>query len=319
VKYDSAGHLRWSRVDGAPAAVTDLPVSLAVDKAGDVYLAGTELDLNISQDNFVVLKYSAAGTSKWTRRYVQPNGARLLDMALDGAGDAYLTGTSYQGASHGYDVLTVKYGAAGHRRWARLWDGSGFDDGGIALAVTTTGTAYVGGFTTSSVSGEDALLLKYASGGTLRWSRTYTGAGSNPDAYEGITLMPGGGVAATGFSLTSTLNDVLLARYAPGGSRRWLRLYDGPASLDDQGDVVAAGPGGAVYVAGETVATTTAQDILTLKYGGSGARRWARTHSSTGAGDDFAMALLVVRRSVYVAGYQTATSGTDGTLLRYRP
>ena len=52
VKYDSAGHLRWARADGAPAAVVDLPVSLAVDRAGAVYLAGTEIDLNTSRGRF---------------------------------------------------------------------------------------------------------------------------------------------------------------------------------------------------------------------------------------------------------------------------
>lgn len=320
VKYDSAGHLRWARADGAPAAVVDLPVSLAVDRAGAVYLAGTEIDLNTSQDAFAVTKYSASGTHRWTRRYAQPYGARLLDMAVDGAGDAYATGTSYQGASHGYDVLTLKYDSAGHLRWARLWDGSGFDDAGVAIAVTRAGAAYVGGYTTRSASGQDALLLKYASGGTPRWVRRYTGAGPNPDAYNDVTLLAYGDVAATGSSFSaSTLDDVLLARYAPNDSRRWLRLYNGSDNLVDQGVVVAPGPGGAIYVTGDSTGTATGQDILTLKYSGAGAVRWARTHTSAGTAADFATALMVVRGSVYGAGYQAATSGTDGTLLRYRP
>ena len=254
-------------------------------------------------------------------RYAGPNADIPTDIALDGAGNVYVTGYSYQGLTRGYDALTLKLDPGGHRRWARLWDGPSISDVGLSLAVTKAGTVYVGGFTNGATSGQDALLLKYATGGALRWSRTYTGAGANTDAYNDIVLLGNGDVAAAGSSDSgATLFDVLLVRYEPSGSPRWTRLYDGPDSLNDQGTRVARGQAGAIYVAGDTTANATGQDSLLLKYSGAGVRRWARTYSSAGNGNDYVEALAVVPgKSAYVAGQQQAGGSSDGMLLRYKP
>lgn len=64
---------------------------------------------------------------------------------------------------------------------------------------------------------------------------------------------------------------------------------------------------------------TTSGDFLTLKYNAAGALRWAKRYSSAGAAEDAGSALIVRSASVYVAGWQSAVSGIDATLLRYRP
>ncbi len=317
VKYDAAGHLRWVRIHNVATDIPDNPLAVAVDARGNVYVASTEgVDYDV-----VVLKYSASGAHRWTSRYAGPNADIPTDIALDGAGNVYVTGYSYQGTTRGYDALTLKLSAGGHRRWARLWDGPSISDVGLSLAVTKAGTVYVGGFTNGAKSGQDALLLKYTTGGALRWSRTYTGAGADSDAYNDIVLLGNGDIAAAGSSYDGAdLFDVLLARYEPSGSPRWTRLYDGPDSLNDQGLGVARGRAGAIYVAGDTTSNSTGQDALLLKYNGAGVLRWARSYSSSGNANDYVSALAVVPgKSVYVAGDQAAGTSSDGMLLRYRP
>ena len=317
VKYDAAGHLRWVRFHNVVTGVPDNPLAITTDARGNVYVASTE---GSSSYDIVVLKYSPSGIHRWTTRYAGPAADIPTDIALDRAGNVYVAGYSYQGTTRGYDALTLKVDPRGHRRWARLFDGPSISDVGDALAVTKTGTVYVGGSTIGATSSGDALLLKYVTNGALRWHRTYTGAGANTDGYADVALLPNGDVAATGYSFVANLADALLTRYQPSGNRRWVRVYDGPDSSNDQGIRVARGQAGAIYVAGDTTANATGGDALLLKYSGGGALRWARSYSGTGTGNDYAAALVTVPvKSVYVAGQQQSSTVSDGFVLRYKP
>jgi hypothetical protein len=103
------------------------------------------------------------------------------------------------------------------------------------------------------------------------------------------------------------------------GQTRWAKTYNGPDSLADIGYHVASGPNGAIYVVGDSDGATTGTDILTLKYSGAGAFRWARRHSSAGNFVDSSSALLVYGGGVYVAGSRSSDTNRDGALLKYRP
>jgi hypothetical protein len=240
-------------------------------------------------------------------------------IALDGAGNIYVTGYSYGGTTNN-DVVTLKYDPAGHRRWVKRWDGpAGTDDFGFAIAVSSSGAVYVAGQTAGISSGDDAVILKYASNGAFKWSRTRTSPGTFGDQYGDIALLGNGDVAATGtyWGTDAHLNDVLLARLSPAGATRWVRQYNGPDSLDDYGHHVARGPSGAVFVTGNSYGLATDSDILTLKYSGAGDFRWARRHSGSGVFADSAFALLA--GGVYVAGSERTAAGDDAVLLKYVP
>ncbi len=318
IKYGPAGQRRWVRTFGSSTLIPDASQSIAVDRHGNIYVAGTEYDPATSY-NIVVAKYSSAGVRRWVRRYVGPGTDLAGDLALDGAGNVYVTGDS-QGTTTGADVLTLKYDPAGHRRWARRWDGGSGDDGGSAIAVTKAGAVYVAG-TSASGSGYATLLLKYTTGGSWLWSREASSGGATDDYYHDVATLANGDVVAVGsyYDGTADLADAIVTRYAPTGAVRWSQLYNGPDSLNDMADHVARGPAGAIFVSGRSQGATTGTDILTLKYSGAGHLRWARRHSGAGAGGDSDTGLIVGGRSVYVAGYQQAGSTDDGVLLRYKP
>jgi hypothetical protein len=318
IEYGPNGKVRWTRVDKAQATNTD-SLSLAIGPRGDLFAAVSEQ--RSGSNDIVITRYAPSGKRRWTRLYASADTNYETGMVLDAAGNVYVTGTDYRGSQHDLDVLTLSYGPSGHRRWVRFWDGSGLPDVGNAIALAGNGTLYVGGYTTGALSNDDALLLAYSSRGALRWSRTYTGAGAGTDYYADIVALGDGGVAAVGESTTSSAGVVLVARYARSGARRWLRLYGGPDGLGGQALHVRRGARGEIYVAGDVTTTATAEDSLLLKYGTTGASRWARTYTSAGMANDFALALAVVSgRSVYVAGGQNAQAGAgDGLLLRYRP
>ncbi len=111
--------------------------------------------------------------------------------------------------------------------------------------------------------------------------------------------------------------DMLIQAFTPAGAGVWQQTYNGAANEYDEASHVAAGPAGTVYVVG-TSQTSAGSDVVTQKFSNSGSPLWASSYSGAGAGtQDYS--LIVVGRSVYVAGSQQVGSSDDGFLLRYRP
>jgi Beta-propeller repeat len=312
VKYGPGGHLAWIRYFKDPVAGQG--TELAADAHDNVYVT-TRTETN----EIAVLKYSPSGARRWLRRYGGgPGDTQPRGIAVDAAGNVYVTGLRYSTVSN-YDIVTLKYDSSGHRRWARLWDGpASGDDEGFGIAVTRAGAVYVAGVSTGATSGRDAVVLKYGTGGTLAWGHSFSSAGAYDDEFDGVALLSGGDVAATGFTSPGGAQDVLTARLSRGGHTRWSHTYNGPDNLADQGEFVAGGPAGAVYVAGTSDGATTSRDILTLKYSKAGHRSWARRVTSAGAVYDLPAGLVVTSASVYVAG-QESTTPNVAVLLKYRP
>ena len=202
---------------------------IAVDRTGNAYATGstdsTDFPTTIdsaypsggnSLHSFVA-KLNASGTSLVYGSYLGGNGGR--GIAVDSAGNAYVTGTTYCWnfpASHAlqptcgggsYDAFVSKIASDGSALVYWTYLGGSEGDQGFSIAVDDQGQAYVTGSTTSSnfptrnamqsvYSGgygsngklTDAFVAKIdASGSALVYS-TYLGAGSGDDSGNGIAL-----------------------------------------------------------------------------------------------------------------------------------
>lgn len=316
VKYNAKGQRRWALFYDARGGSAEIAAEAAIDAAGNVYVAGEYSTPGSGTDVFLA-KYSPAGARKWVRSYSGAGQDQIRDIAVDQRGNVYLTGVTYR-ATTDFDMLTLKYRPDGRRSWVRRLDGpaSGADMGN-AIAVAGDGTAYVAGQVAGATTGGDAAVVKYSAGGTFRWQYTRSSLGAANDQFLDSALLGNGDLAATG-DIDAGLADALLVRLSPAGRTRWARAYDGPDAMDDGGESVAV-LNGDIYVAGFTTTSTTARDILTLKYGGGGQFRWARSHGGIATSNDFAAGLLTVSGGVYTAGKRGAGTGDDGILLKYRP
>ena len=79
-----------------------------------------------------------------------------------------LTGTT----AGGYDIFIMKYDSSGPQQWMRQI-GTTASDSGNAIAVDSSGNAYVTGNTTGALTGtnagdRDIFLLKYDTNGNLQ-------------------------------------------------------------------------------------------------------------------------------------------------------
>jgi len=211
---------------------SDSGSGIAVDGAGQAYVtgytysadfpaagAGYDTTHNGSRDAFVV-KLNASGTALAYATFL--GGSDSDDgsgIAVDGAGQAYVSGTTgstdfpaadgpgYDTSHNGgrYDAFVVKLSASGSALLYGTFLGGSEDDWGEDIAVDGAGQAYVSGYTesgnfpaasgpgydTSYNGSQDAFVLKLATGGPtftspVRWIAGYgysTGGWTSQDKY----------------------------------------------------------------------------------------------------------------------------------------
>lgn len=206
VKYNANGVEQWATryVDGVLSA----GFALRVDGSGNVYVAG-EYYSDDDRHLMMTLKLNTAGAIQWINwafygyDYEESS---AYDLALDGSGNAYVTGLLYKPSEpDSFDYLTVKYSPSGATLWDRAYD-SGARDVAYDVSVDGSGNVHVAG--TSGV-------VRYNSAGTQQWVGPF-------DGVARALIDAGGFVYATGVSG----NDIVTARYDGTGARLWSTSYD---------------------------------------------------------------------------------------------
>jgi len=163
IKYDAAGNELWVRRYDGPSTVVasdyDRAVALAVDGNGNVFVTGN------SSGDFATVKYNAAGTEMWVRRYDGPaaGGDWANAIAVDASGNSYVSGSSYGNSTTKYDFATLSYDPSGAVRWTERYNGPANDyDTPYSIAVHSSGDVYVSGSSGGSGTGLDYTTIKYA-------------------------------------------------------------------------------------------------------------------------------------------------------------
>jgi hypothetical protein len=229
-----------------------------------------------------------------------------LGIAVDASGAAYVTG--YTSSSNfpttpgvfdttfneGYDVFVVKLNSSGSSLVYATFLGGGREDAGYAIAVDTSGAAYVTGATTSSdfptASGAydttwnpgyylgicpnaDAFVVKLNPSGNELEYATFLG-GLGEDAGHAIAVDASGAAYVTGFTESSDFpttpgaydttfkgyysgvlySDAFVVKLNPSGSDLIYSTFLGGSS-SDSGYGIAVDVSGAAYVIGETVSS----------------------------------------------------------------
>jgi hypothetical protein len=180
VKYDTLGRQQWARRYNGAGRGDDRAVAVALDSKGDVTITGTSDGGAATGADYLTIKYDANGRTLWEQRYngEQNSSDRAVALAVDGAGNAYVTGASYGGTGSGHDYLTVKYDAQGRQQWAQRYNGPGGDyDVPAAIALDAQGDVFVTG---SSWGGHqtrfDYATIKYDPAGNSLWVSRYDAA-----------------------------------------------------------------------------------------------------------------------------------------------
>ena len=111
VKYDANGSQRWVRRYDGTGAGDDYQRGLVLDHGGNVYVSGYSYGGAKTDSDFATLKYDADGHVLWVARYDGPlHGPETVTaIAVDNAGNIYVTGGGSPDGSANQDYATVKY------------------------------------------------------------------------------------------------------------------------------------------------------------------------------------------------------------------
>jgi len=313
IKYNASGIQQWVALYNGPGNSYDGASAIAVDGGGNVYVTGTSSGSGTSYD-YATIKYNASGVQQWVARYDGPRNYRdrASAIAVDAAGNVYVTGESRGGTS--YDYATIKYNASGVQQWVARYKGSA-----TAIAVDAAGNVYVTGTSYGGTS-DDYATIKYSASGAQQWVARYDGSDSDWEVAIAIAVDSAGNVYVTGYSVGSgTSGDYATIKYNASGIQQWVARYNGPGNGRDEARAIAVDAAGNVYVTGTSYGSGTSYDYATIKYSASGAQQWVARYNEAIDSQDYAFALTVdATGNVYVTGTSHGGSGYyDYATIKY--
>lgn len=282
----------------------DYGTKVVLDGSANVYVAGYTFSPNFpttsgvlssaiggTKDGFVA-KLSPTGQALSYSTYLGGSGDEdIQGLAVDATGYAYVTGsttsTNFPGTSGGFlstspggtHAYVAKLDPSGNSLAYATYlygiGGSGLDQGN-ALAVDTSGNAYVAGYTSStsfpslnpyqsSYGGGiyDVFITKLNAAGNGLVYSTYLG-GNDFDIARGIAVDASGNAYVSGWtqsgnfptvnaiqSVKNGTQDAFIAKLSPGGTSLVYSTYLG-GSDQDEAALVALDTSGNAYITGRT-------------------------------------------------------------------
>jgi hypothetical protein len=337
-KFDPAGNVVWTRQIGTNRREESR--SVTVDSAGNVLIAGvTEGSLREPSagggDAFLV-KFDTLGNELWSRQIGTNTTDFGQSVAVDGLGNAYLTGYTYGslgGANAGdADAYLTKFDITGNELWTRQFGTSSFDFG-VSVATNNSGDVYVSGRTDGDLVGPnagsgDAFLIKLDDSGNEVWARQW--GTSELEAGVSVAVDAEGNAYITGQTLGSLaetnagLADAFLAKFDVMGNVVWTRQM-GTSSFEISHSV-AVDLAGDVYITGFTYGELAGtqigpNDLYLFKFNSAGDELWSQ---QIGSGRDSGWSVTVSSAgNIYVGGSTTGelgptrVGGEDAFLIKF--
>ncbi len=338
-KYDTDGSAQWTRLAGT--RLIDDAGDLAVSPDGSVLLAGTSQASLMGAGNSgsydaYLLKYDTAGNLLWSVRQGSTSIDRGYGVASDSTGAAFLIGQTQgrldgQRSGGNFDGFLTKYDSDGVKLWTRIVGTTGIDvlkDG----VTDAQDNVYVVGSVAGTLAGQsriggtDAVLAKYASDGTLQWSKLF--GTKLTDQAEAVALGSDGSIYVAGQTMgamngaSSGNYDVFLSKFSNDGTLLWSRQF-GSGKADSATDLIVSASG-SIHLTGNLGVSSTAglagSDAFTATYNASGARTAYEVFGTSS--NDYGTAITQGLNSViYLAGYTNASTllgrGSNGSYDAY--
>jgi hypothetical protein len=265
VKYSANGDRLWARFYNGRASLDDGAAAIAVDRAGNCYVAAKVTNRQPGTD-IALLRYRADGTLAWSRQ-------------IDGPG---------QGPDFPAVVLLMDPTFADSTPNA----GPRLSNLGLRASLCATPRVFVIGSTTGRGTSYDYYAICFDTTGIQLWEKTYDGSG-RVDVASAACLDSAGNLFITGQSTGAASSfDIATVSYSPNGGQKWVRRYNGQRGGADRGSCIVAGRQNRVIVGGTSAGAAGFPDMVLLGYSVDGDSVWSFTHAGTGAGESKPVAIL---------------------------
>jgi hypothetical protein len=309
-KYNSLGVAQWTKqIGGASAGVS--PSSIFVDSSANVYVAGQAGDGGVDgntlvgSEDMIVTKFNTSGVKQWTKE-LGVSGAFTsgAGVAVDSSGNVFVAGST-QGNLDGntltgtMDMFITKYNSAGTKQWTKLLGVSSKRTEGAAIALDSSGNAFVVGITNGNLDSNtltgttDTFVVKYNTSGTKQTSFLF-GVASAATYGRSVSIDSSGNIyiggdtsGALDGNTQTGIEDAFVTKMSASGGKFWTKLlgaathytYASSLTTDDRGNLYLIGTtNGAV----DGRKLTGSQDVYVIKYNVAGKKQWTKQYGSSG-------------------------------------
>ncbi|MFN8714367.1 MAG: T9SS type A sorting domain-containing protein [Bacteroidota bacterium] len=182
----------------------------------------------------------------------------------------YYTAGSTLNSSGNYDIFIQKKNASGMILWTQTYSGAGNgNDNASDVQIDAAGNVYIcGTYYKDATDSNNAVIIKYNSAGTHKWTQTYNGAGSRHDALAAMQV-GGNAVVVVGTTWKNSTDkyDFLVMRYDSSGNQVWTQTWD----HNDLNDIAVNlwNNGTKIYIAGGAQSATTTYKYAVVNIKGS--------------------------------------------------
>ncbi|NUO47490.1 MAG: hypothetical protein HOV80_01395 [Polyangiaceae bacterium] len=317
-KFDAAGNHVWSKRFGNASA--QIPFGLATDGSGNIVIIGQfegSMDFgggaltSAGALDVFLAKLDPMGNHVWSKRFGDASTQYGSDVAVDAAGNVFITGglagtVSFGGppisATNLQNLFLAKLDSAGNHLWskalggpAELPDGTLAADpyGNVILTAWIIGALDLGGGPLPVGGSWDVLAAKFDATGNHVWSKQF--GGTNDQGARAVAVDATGNVFLAGDFLNAidfgggVLNnpsgyDVYVAKLDPAGNHLWSKQFGGSPTnangygmtVDVAGNVILTGGfSGTVSFGGSPLTGAGGTDVFVAKLDAAGDHVWS--------------------------------------------
>jgi hypothetical protein len=239
-------------------------------------------------------------------------------VAFDPSGNFIVGGTAIRtDLAQKADWQVVKYDAAGALSWARDYNSpDSLDDVVRGVAVDSSGNIFAAGYETRAGEGRNLMLRKYASDGSVLWTRTWGGASLGDDMAYGVGVDGSSNVVVAGSTFeTNEGLKWLVLKYDPAGEVLWTYTctYDSKAENDEALAVAVDAVSGSIFVDGYESTSAADRRWRFKKLSATGSLIWQQFITGTNNEFSYARGVAVDNHGDMLVAGTVDDSATDST------
>lgn len=261
-KYNTSGTIQWQEYLTLSSSASNTGYGITLDSSNNIIIIA-----NSGGSRCTVIKLNSSGSPLWAYDFAEQ---LFIDkITVDSSNNIYLV--TRNGTFGNEDIVIMKMDTNGSVLWQRTIGGTGTDSVSD-IAVDSTGVYIVGYMSSQGAGGNDILIVKYDTSGTIQWQRSL--GGTRSDVSGSICTDGTGNVFITGSTnISAGDDDIIIARYDSSGNIQWQRSISGTVGYTQNGTAIAA-KANSIFVGGKGITTAdgSGQQFLIVKLPKDGSR-----------------------------------------------
>ena len=172
----------------------------------------------------------AGGEAYWINLLGGTGSDDFNDVAIDSNDNVICVGDTTSDGVGNRDILIAKFANDGTLEWDRTLgtsESSG-NSNGTGVAIDSADNILVCGYASKTGTGEQGIVAKYNSSGTIQWQRQL-GASTSADRFNSVAVDSSDNVICVGTYQPSPSYqyEIIVAKYNSSGTFQWDRKLDG--------------------------------------------------------------------------------------------